>query len=115
MGAAGNKELVWHLYSELSRGNSRPLGECLAPDVVWTIIGSTRLSGTFRGLDEVTLRAVIADEDPSHFRFTDDRLSWKDAAASTAEIAAARRDFVTSFGSCSFDEPRDDLRALGWL
>ena len=54
MGAAGNKELVRHLYSELSRGNSQPLRESLAPDVVWTIIGSTRLSGTFRGPDAVT-------------------------------------------------------------
>ncbi len=68
-----------------------------------------------RRLDEEELRVVIADEDPAHFSFTDAGLSWKDHHASTAEIAAARRDFVTSFGSCSFDEPRDDLRALGWL
>jgi hypothetical protein len=26
-----------------------------------------------------------------------------------------RRKFVTSFGSCSFDEPREDLRALNFL
>jgi hypothetical protein len=26
-----------------------------------------------------------------------------------------RRRFVVSFGSCSFDEPRDDLRALNLL
>lgn len=68
-----------------------------------------------RGLGEADLRAVLADEDPAAFAFTDDALRWRDWRASTAEIAAARRDFVTSFGSCSFDEPRDDLRALGWM
>ncbi|HVS38431.1 MAG TPA: hypothetical protein VMS17_22930 [Gemmataceae bacterium] len=68
-----------------------------------------------RRLDEEALRAVLADEDPDHFAFTDAGLSWQDHHASIVEIADARRDFVTSFGSCSFDEPRDDLRALGWL
>ncbi len=68
-----------------------------------------------RGLDEEELRAVLADEDPSAFVFSADGLHWRDWRASTAEIAAARTDFVTSFGSCSFDEPRDDLRALGWM
>jgi hypothetical protein len=66
-------------------------------------------------LDEDELRPILADEDPSHFTFTDDGLSWKDHRAVTGQIAGARRDLVTSFGSCSFDEPREDLRALGWL
>jgi hypothetical protein len=68
-----------------------------------------------RRLDEEALRAVLANEDPPGFVFGDDGLSWRDLRASGEEIAAARRDFVTSFGSCSFDEPRDELRALGWL
>jgi len=76
VGAARNKELVRHLYSELSRGNSRPLRECLAPDVVWTIIGSTPLSGTFRGPDEVArkLFAPLAAALSGPVRFTVDRL-----------------------------------------
>ena len=76
MGAAGNKELVRHLYSELSRGNSRPLREHLADDVVWTIIGSTRLSGTSRGPDEVVskLFAPLAAALSGPVRFTVDRL-----------------------------------------
>ncbi len=68
-----------------------------------------------RRLSEEDLQRVLADEDAASFVFTDDGLRWRDWHASTAEIAAARSDFVTSFGSCSFDEPRDDLRALGWL
>ncbi len=68
-----------------------------------------------RGLDEEVLREVIAEENPGHFVFDDVGLSWKDVRASTAEIGVARRDLVTSFGSCSFDEPREDLHALDWL
>ena len=31
------------------------------------------------------------------------------------QICAARRDFAHSFGSCSFEEPLEDLRELGWM
>ncbi|MEY2544092.1 MAG: hypothetical protein QOE81_1553, partial [Verrucomicrobiota bacterium] len=33
----------------------------------------------------------------------------------TLDRIKARRKFVTSFGSCSFDEPREDLRASDLL
>jgi hypothetical protein len=68
-----------------------------------------------RGLGEDQVRAVIEDEDAGHFVFDGAGLRWKDLAAGLDEIAAARREAVISFGSCSFDEPRDDLRALGLL
>jgi hypothetical protein len=61
------------------------------------------------------LRLLLDDDRPSHFVFTHKAATWRNHRATTAEIAAARRDFVTSFGSCSFDEPRADLRSLGWL
>jgi hypothetical protein len=70
---------------------------------------------TARRLDEEQVRAIVADEDAGHFRFDDTGLSWKELRATTEEIAAARRDAVLSFGSCSFDEPRGDLQALGLL
>ena len=66
-------------------------------------------------LDQDAVRSVLADEDPTHFTFTEDYLAWMDVHASRSEIGIARGAIVTSFGSCSFDEPRDDLRALGWL
>jgi hypothetical protein len=67
------------------------------------------------GLDTERIQAVLTDNDPAHFRFDDSGLRWGDRYVPTPDIAAARRDAVLSFGSCSFDEPRDDLRALGWL
>lgn len=67
-----------------------------------------------RGLSAEQLQPILEDEDARSFAFDDAGLRWKDQHATTEEITAARK-FVTSFGSCSFDEPRDDLRALGWL
>jgi hypothetical protein len=68
-----------------------------------------------RGLDGEQVRRIVEDEDPADFVFDDEAFHWKDLHVTTAEVAAARERFATSFGSCSFDEPRDDLRALGWL
>jgi hypothetical protein len=70
---------------------------------------------TARGLDAADVRDIIEEEDAGSFVFTDDGLRWRNHRASVEEIEFARRSAVMSFGSCSFDEPRDDLRALGLL
>jgi len=49
MGAAANKQLMQHIFSELSTGNSKPFLESLADDVSWTITGSTTWSKTYHG------------------------------------------------------------------
>jgi hypothetical protein len=67
------------------------------------------------GIDVGTARVILEEEDPSRFRFEEDALYWGDLKATTEQITEARRDAVLSFGSCSFDEPREDLRALGWM
>ena len=62
-----NKQLLQHVYAEISKGNVQPLLDSLADDVEWTIIGSTVLSGTSRGKQEVIdkllkpIRARLAD------------------------------------------------------
>ena len=55
---------------------------------------------------------MLGDEDANSFVFDDEMFQWRDWKISTAQIAQ-RRQLITSLGSCSFDEPRDDLRALG--
>jgi hypothetical protein len=57
---------------------------------------------------------MLDDEDSGSFSFTEDFFAWRNWRIST-EAIAARREFVTSFGSCSFDEPREDLRVLNLL
>jgi hypothetical protein len=67
-----------------------------------------------RRLNEEQVQAIIEDEDARNFVFSAEALRWKDWQATTREVEAARR-MVVSFGSCSFDEPHDGLRKLGWL
>ena len=57
---------------------------------------------------------MLEDEDPRSFSFSDDSFAWRDSKIDTERLQY-RRKFVKSFGSCSFDEPRDDLRALNLL
>ncbi len=71
--------------------------------------------GFARHLEPSLLADVLRDEDPAHFVFGEAEFRHGLMHAKTAEIAAARREGIIAFGSCSFDEPRDDLRALGWL
>lgn len=66
-------------------------------------------------LDEERIRPILEEEDPAAFRFDDAAFSWRDVRITTERIRILRLRAVTSFGSCSFDEPRDDLRALGLL
>lgn len=53
MSAAENKQLMQNIFSELSKGNGVPFVESLADDICWTIIGSTKFSGTYRGKQAV--------------------------------------------------------------
>jgi hypothetical protein len=66
-----------------------------------------------RGLDELTLAEIVADEDPRAFVFEGDTFRWRDQSVTAPEIRTARRELAHSFGSCSFDDPRQDLAALG--
>lgn len=65
-------------------------------------------------LDAVEVRDILEDEDAAHFRFEEGGFAWRHRRVATDALAEHRK-FVTSFGSCSFDEPRDDLRRLGLM
>jgi hypothetical protein len=67
------------------------------------------------GLDAPAVARILADEDPAAFRFGPDALAWRGLAVPTEEIARLRGVALIAYGSCSFAEPRDDLRALGLL
>lgn len=61
------------------------------------------------------IQGIVDEQDAREFQFGDASVAWNEAEAMIDEIRIARRTRVISFGSCSFDEPLDDLRALGWL
>jgi hypothetical protein len=67
------------------------------------------------GVNHETLRTVLEDRVPEGFTFEDDRLGWGDRTVNRERIGAVRQQAGLSFGSCSFDEPREDLRSLGLL
>jgi hypothetical protein len=64
--------------------------------------------------DEAQTVDMLEDQNAKSFEFHDTVFAWRDWEI-TLDRIKARRKFVTSFGSCSFDEPRDDLRALTFL
>ncbi|MBX7104064.1 MAG: hypothetical protein K1X57_08275 [Gemmataceae bacterium] len=66
-----------------------------------------------RGVPAATLEQVLEDDDPKSFRIGD-QFCYRDNCFAPDFIHESRIG-LTSFGSCSFDEPRDDLRALGLL
>ena len=66
------------------------------------------------GLGADDLAEILDDADPDAWSI-EDGLRWRSLQISPAETADARQQLALSFGSCSFDEPCDDLRALGWL
>ena len=59
MGAAENKQLIETMFAELSRGNGAGYLERLTDDVQFTIIGSTKFSGTFDGKQDVVNRLLM--------------------------------------------------------
>ncbi|PAP76736.1 hypothetical protein [Rubrivirga marina] len=66
------------------------------------------------GLGPDDLAEILVDADPASWS-VEDGLRWRSLRMSAAEVADARQQLALSFGSCSFAEPRDDLRALGWI
>ncbi|WP_412063457.1 hypothetical protein [Rubrivirga sp. IMCC45206] len=66
------------------------------------------------GLGADDIAEILDDADPASWR-VGDALQWRSLSATAAEVADAREQLALSFGSCSFDEPVNDLRALGWL
>ncbi|HYE02269.1 MAG TPA: hypothetical protein VD963_03435 [Phycisphaerales bacterium] len=59
--------------------------------------------------------AMLEERDAERFRFTDQAVCWRNRQLEVAHVAGARESFALSFGSCSFDEPAQELGALGWV
>jgi ketosteroid isomerase-like protein len=48
-----NKELVRHIFTEIGKGNHQPFLEAVAEGFTVTCIGTTLLSGTYKGIKKV--------------------------------------------------------------
>lgn len=69
----------------------------------------------YAGMARKVVMAILETEQGSEFCFSDDALTWRDVRVSRAQVAESRSSFVLSFGSCSFEEPIQDLRSLSLL
>jgi hypothetical protein len=77
------------------------------------VLGAAVLAAEHKwDLRQTTL--MLDDENADSFSFTDEFFAWREWKIDIKRLQN-RRKFITSFGSCSFDEPREDLRALGLL
>jgi hypothetical protein len=66
-------------------------------------------------LSPTQIEQLLDEERADSFVFRDDGFSWREWRASIEQIRQIRPRSLLSFGSCSFDEPREGLRQLGWL
>jgi hypothetical protein len=85
-----------------------------APRAVMHGFINVLMASAFAWQGERNIEPIIAELDPQAFKF-DDRAHWRERSLSLAEISDARHNFMHSIGSCSFEEPIQDLKALGLL
>ena len=58
---------------------------------------------------------VLQESSITSFKFQEDKISWQHCHLNLTELRIARQDFFRSFGSCSFQEPLDELKELQLL
>ncbi|HWR35029.1 MAG TPA: hypothetical protein VN622_04045 [Clostridia bacterium] len=65
-----------------------------------------------RGATVELLTRILQETDSSAFTFSDAGVNWRGEHMTTSELSDMRSQAALSFGSCSFDEPIEDLRNL---
>jgi hypothetical protein len=65
------------------------------------------------GMSEDDAAALLAEQAPEAFLWEDKGVAWRDHCIGNEQLAAARKSFCLTVGSCSFTEPLDNLKALG--
>ncbi len=61
-------------------------------------------------IDRTAAVELLSSSELAEFRFSDDELSWRECSLDIQSVEKSRGDFAVSFGSCSFEEPLQDLR-----
>ncbi|MEC9372521.1 MAG: hypothetical protein VYC34_01700, partial [Planctomycetota bacterium] len=59
--------------------------------------------------------ALLEERDAKSMVFDEAGASWRARRLTLEQIESARKQFLLSFGSCSFTEPLDDLRGMGLM
>jgi nitroreductase len=64
------------------------------------------------GMDMDNMLRILLEDEQDAFHFDDTGADWRGHRLTTDQLARARQHGAISFGSCSFTEPIEDLRAL---
>jgi hypothetical protein len=71
------------------------------------------------GARDVVVQQVLEETNPAALQVNDTHLAWHgpdDTVTMTrATLQQVRERMIASIGSCSFTEPVDESRALGWV
>jgi hypothetical protein len=67
------------------------------------------------GMEPALAVQLLNEQSAEAFQFGSDVITWRNHSLTMQDVAAARKVFSISFGSCSFVEPIDDLRSLHLL
>ncbi|MDA1008804.1 MAG: hypothetical protein O2800_07380 [Planctomycetota bacterium] len=97
----------------LHRAVRRPLRElgCHSHGFINVFTAAALAHG--ESINEAQCVELLADEDATHFACTERGVSWKSHHLSLDDAARSREDLFHSFGSCSWEEPLEDLAKLG--
>jgi len=68
-----------------------------------------------QGMSATELALVLEEQSPEAFQFDGNTILWRGHLLEQQDIEMARATVATSFGSCSFREPVDELTSLGML
>jgi hypothetical protein len=61
------------------------------------------------------IATALEEQSPSTFLVNDQEIVWRTYRIDISRIISLRSELATSFGSCSFTEPIEDLKSLNLL
>lgn len=85
-----------------------------APRAVMHGFLNVLVASAFAWHGERDIEAILAELDPKAISF-DDSVHWRGKSLTAAQVQDARKNFVHSIGSCSFDEPVHELKMLALI
>ena len=70
-------------------------------------------TAAYEGANGAEIERILNDGERANFRMTTAGLEWDGHSLSTEAIQKMRDQFAISFGSCSFEEPMEEMREIG--
>jgi hypothetical protein len=69
----------------------------------------------YEGGDAAEVECALAEDQAASFRVDEDAIWWRERGFSPEQMERVRERFAMSFGSCSFTEPLEEMRGMGWM